>query len=615
MVAARVARSDLNSESLRPPRACLDSATCMAWVRDRAEPTASTDGSFCCRAGRRTVFDALRCGVGVRAAVVIGVCAGAYHYSLATLLGGLGLQTPLAGLGLVPAISLVIAAVSGRPGAGEPDIHDRYLDYIIGIPLLLAALAVVVLLPVAFATFFWFWRLDLISLPLFAAAAVALCFGSRALWRLRFAIAFLALACPAPYVLLVDGGAQALAEPSLAVLRRLLTLLPLAQPAAAGGGSLFVVTHGTQSFLLRVGAAGAGVDGVLAFLLVGIPVAYLVRGRPAARAAWLLAGAAVTWALSLAWLLAYFGAGRTWGEGTAASLLNPYAGLLVFDLGLVAMLVALPALGLRFDLHAAWRSAVGPAGRAARPAVERAGPALAVLVVAGVVAAAANESLRQFQLVERPTGQPLLTQAAVLSRPLSGWTVQPDTSPAWAAGAVGRGVAWRRYRYLREAGPPGAAASPPVVLDLISTPGTGAVAGRDLESLYPLHAYRLVESRQVDLGGGVIGHSVVYRSRFSAGIWTAVDWEWPVRTQDGVAYERVILSVTGSESEPGNAAVAPGPMPAPTPGATPDLRSAVVGVLAGSAAQPASPAEARTLDSLSEFARRVVLLASEQAGP
>jgi hypothetical protein len=584
----------------------------MAWVRDRADPAASTGGATCCRTGRWAAFDAVRCGVGVRAAVVIGVCAGAYHYSLSTLLGGLGLQTPLAGLGLVPAISLVIAAVSGRPAAGEPDIHDRYLDYIIGIPLLLAALAVVVVLPIAFAAFFWFWRLDLISLPLFAAAAVALCFGSRALWRLRFAIAFLALACPAPYVLLVNGGAQSLAAPTLTVLRRLLTLLPLAQPAAAGGGSLFVVTHGTQSFLLRVGAAGAGVDGVLAFLLVGVPVAYLVRGRPAARAAWLAAGAAVTWALSVAWLLAYFGAGRTWGEGIAANLLNPYAGLLVFDLGLVAMLAALPALGLRFDLRAAWRSAAGPACRVTRPAVERAGPALALLVVAGVIAAAANESLRQFQLVERPTGQPLLAQAAMLSRPVSGWTVQPETKPAWAAEAAGRDVTWRRYRYLQEAGAPGAAAAPPVVLDLIAASGAGALAGRDLESLYPLHAYRLVESRQVDLGGGVIGHSAVYRSRFSTGVWMAVDWEWPVGTAEGVAYERVVLSLSaGSDSELGAPALAP-TAPADVP---PDLRSALVGVLAGSSTQMASPVEARTLDSLSGFARRVVLVASAQAGP
>src|SRR6266496_2779249 len=98
----------------------------MAWVRDRAERPASTGGSLCgSRAGRWTTFDMVRCGAVARAALVVGVCAGAFHYSLLTLLAGVGLQTPLAGLGPLPVTSLLIAAVSAPPDVGEPDIHDR----------------------------------------------------------------------------------------------------------------------------------------------------------------------------------------------------------------------------------------------------------------------------------------------------------------------------------------------------------------------------------------------------------------------------------------------------------------------------------------------------------
>src|SRR6266540_3282283 len=143
----------------------------MAWVRDRAVwPEAELRAAT----GRRRLLV-------LRVAITIGVCAGAYHYSLTTLMSGVGQQIPLAYLALVPAISLLVAAVSCRPSPHEPDIHDRYLDYIIGIPLVCGALAILVVLPVVLAAFFWYWRLDLISLPLFAAGAVALCFGSRAL--------------------------------------------------------------------------------------------------------------------------------------------------------------------------------------------------------------------------------------------------------------------------------------------------------------------------------------------------------------------------------------------------------------------------------------------------
>jgi hypothetical protein len=41
--------------------------------------------------------------------------------------------------------------------------------------------------------FFWFWRLDLLSIPLFVGGAIALLFGVRAFWRWRLVIAALFL--------------------------------------------------------------------------------------------------------------------------------------------------------------------------------------------------------------------------------------------------------------------------------------------------------------------------------------------------------------------------------------------------------------------------------------
>src|SRR5207245_323567 len=62
--------------------------------------------------------------------------------------------------------------------------------------------------PVRLSIVYWLWRLDLLSLPLFAAGAVALVFGVRMLFRLRFALGFLVLAWPPPYLLLLNDQLQ-----------------------------------------------------------------------------------------------------------------------------------------------------------------------------------------------------------------------------------------------------------------------------------------------------------------------------------------------------------------------------------------------------------------------
>ena len=123
----------------------------------------------------------------------------AYNYSLITLLQTADQQTPLAYISLVPAIALALAAIRARPLKPEPPIYDRHVDYTIGIPLILTALAINEILPSRMSAMFWVYRIDLFTLPFFVAGAVAIIFGTRVLWRQRLAILFLFLAWPYPY--------------------------------------------------------------------------------------------------------------------------------------------------------------------------------------------------------------------------------------------------------------------------------------------------------------------------------------------------------------------------------------------------------------------------------
>ena len=138
-----------------------------------------------------------------RPAATIVVILLAYRVSFQTLLESLSLDTPLAHLALVPLIALGLAVIGARRKSGPP-IHDRQLDWIVGIPLVLLALGANFLLPSQLSTEFWVYRVDLVSLPFFVAGVVAILLGTRMLWRMRMGILFLFLAWPYPYSRVLD---------------------------------------------------------------------------------------------------------------------------------------------------------------------------------------------------------------------------------------------------------------------------------------------------------------------------------------------------------------------------------------------------------------------------
>src|SRR5205823_2454472 len=183
--------------------------------------------------------------------------------------------------------------------------------------------------------------------PLFAAGAISLVFGFRTLWRIRFAIAFLWLAWPPPYTLLLDGWLETSTTATLAALGSLVDVLPVAQQLQGGDGSLFSITHGAESFVLSVASACAGANSSLGFALVGLAFVGVAGGGLIRKSLWLAAGTMLIWSLNLLRILVIFGAGRVWGEGVAIDTLHPFLGLVGFTLGLLVMVAASPSFGVR----------------------------------------------------------------------------------------------------------------------------------------------------------------------------------------------------------------------------------------------------------------------------
>jgi hypothetical protein len=167
-------------------------------------------------------------GRALPALVQVGLTLGAIGIAFATSLAGLSQRLTLGAPGLVPLISLLLAVgIAVRRRRPEPDIHDRYFDYILGLALLGTATAAMWFLPGAMSIFFWSWRLDMVWLPFFAAGAITLVGGARALWRYRLPIFFLFLAWPLPYVVArIPGGVAAAAIAGLGLILALHISLP-----------------------------------------------------------------------------------------------------------------------------------------------------------------------------------------------------------------------------------------------------------------------------------------------------------------------------------------------------------------------------------------------------
>ncbi|HEV2310381.1 MAG TPA: exosortase/archaeosortase family protein, partial [Acidimicrobiia bacterium] len=279
-------------------------------------------------------------------AIFVAVVVVAYHYSLSTLFRTLQSDTPLAYLGLVPVMALGLAAVLSRPDPKEPAIHDRQVDYIVGIPLLVASLAIDIVLPVHLSSMFWIWRVDLLALPLFVAGSIALLFGVRTLWRGRIPIAFLFLAWPLPYTSLLTSQLQSFTNATVSAVKVALKALPVAKALPGSDGTLFSITHGHKAFPVSVASACSGVNGLVGYGLVAVAFLAIVKGGFLRKIIWLLTGLALIWLLNVGRIVAIFAAGHAWGEKVAIDALHPYLGLVTFGIGVLVMLLLMCRFGL-----------------------------------------------------------------------------------------------------------------------------------------------------------------------------------------------------------------------------------------------------------------------------
>lgn len=476
-----------------------------------------------------------------RVVVVLAAVVGAYHYSLLTLVRALGVDSPLAYLGLIPFVAAALCFATARPGPHEPEVHDRYLDRIIGIPLVVVPVLVLLVLPAQLSTYFWIWRIDLLTLPLFAAGTVALVFGTRTLVRIRLGLLWLFAAWPVPYQYGLQHGLEPFTNLTVRTLRRVTDVVSLAafEPGREGA---FTVSGPGESFTVVVASACSGANSLVGFLLVGGATAMLSRGSRRAKVVWLAVGAALVWALNVVRILLIFLVGGWWGERTAIDVFHPYIGLVFFSVAVTTMMLTSSRFGVELGR-----------GRVERPSlaasVERGAPrwmaAGAVLLVVASLAGSLDAQLKVVDPVAGALGAPRLGSFADTAVEMNGFRGEVIDRFEWTERFFGSDSDWTRYEFDGP-GTTELAATIPIIADVVTTSDVQTFNDFGVEACYKFHGYDVQGDRRVDLGNGVTGSLLVWKDPASPITWTTVYWHWPVSTDDGVRYQRIVLMFNSS---------------------------------------------------------------------
>jgi len=532
----------------------------------------------------------------IQVGVFLTVVVVAYHYSLSTLLQTLDLDTPLAYIGLVPIIALGLAAIRATSPVVEPHIYDRQVDYIVGGPLILTALAIEFLMPSRLSAMFWVWRIDLLSLPFFVAGVGIIIFGIRAVWRQRLAVAYLFLAWPVPFSYLLVKLLGSFTNATLRALHPIANLLHVATAQPGTDASIFLIKHAGHVFPLSVVSACSGVNGMVGFLLVGAAFAAIVTGPRLHKTVWLAVGLFLLWAINLGRLVLIFWTGQHFGEHFAIDVLHPVIGLVTFNLGVLLMVLLLKPAGLRIG-EPRWAGDLKERVKEVVPARSLAVPnvfsAIAVVVVVGLVLGVNNGGLRSYDLVANAAGEPKLASFLLYPSSPPGW---PRASFGYefdfAKPFFGESSEWYRWSYVAPATiKSGLYTSAPVVADVVNTSDLESFSAYGVEACYRFHGYALKDIAQVSLGGGITGETLSYSTQQHLD-WSIVYWIWPVLDGTTTRYERIILylqDTTGTTVR--------------TPGTVTGIKTLEGGL---STATPADQILVSNRDFLVDFARQAI---------
>jgi exosortase len=459
-----------------------------------------------------------------------------YHLTLASFADYLRLETPLAYLPLLPLFTVGLALLVARRHRNAPAVRDRHIDLVIGVPILLVAVALITLVPTVASTYYWTNRPDVLSMGFFVIGAVVLCYGLSWAWRLRAPLAFLLLMWPALYLHIMAGVMQsftAATNNTLALfVHRLLGVTVV--PVANDSPQLVVHPAHLAPVSISVGSACSGADSVLGFLLIGGAILTAMRGGAGRKLLWIVAGLAVTFVANLVRItsiVALAGAGHA---DFAINTFHTWIGLILFAGVMLLMASLLGRFGLRLRDDAPSSGALPAAAPQRRPRRRRA--LIVALVAVTAALAAADHSLATYAAFDDGYGAPTVQACGVQNSAPAGYRVETNGSYPWARQYFGPNSTFTRFLVL------GTSSAQLSYADVVVTDDRGSLDAYNLQNCYLFHNYDIVTTDHIDLGSGVTGLLLNYSDPAGKARWATVSWAWPIDKDGKTYYERIVLT-------------------------------------------------------------------------
>jgi len=516
--------------------------------------------------------------VGIVIATVV-----AYHFTLSSFFDFLSRDTPLAYLPLLPLFCIGIAIVTAkRYGTARTPIQDRQIDFLIGVPVILVALALITIAPAIASAYYWTDRADVVSLALFAFGATTLAYGITWAWRLRASFIFLLLMWPALYLHLLSPVMQQFADWTNSALALVVQHLPLGVVADPSAQTVIVSPPHAAPVTISIVSACSGANSVLGFALIGGAILTTMSGGRGRKLLWWITGMVLCFVFNLLRLLSIVGISALGHSGFALGGYHAVIGLVLFAIAVVVMLYALPLFGLHSkdavqeigraakptaptpklaDLVAqsaagtasmsvmAPRTAV-PTARASRAPRRRAARrriAIGLVCAFTAIVALADHGLQPYAAFEDGTGSPTVHPFGINSAP-AGWQVEQIAEYPWVTQYFGSNATWLRYLVTR----PGSGNV--AYADVILTDDKGSLDTYSVQNCFLFHNYDVRTAERVDLGNGVVGLLLNYSDPSTNSRWATMSWAWPVNNKGETYYERINLTsspVQGSGLQPG----------------------------------------------------------------
>ena len=461
----------------------------------------------------------------------------AYHFTLLSLLDFLRLDTPLAYLPLLPLFTVWTAAATVERYRGQKaPIQDRQVDYLVGIPMLVAALLLITAVPAVWSTYYWSERPDVISLALFVSGAVVVFYGFNWFWRLRAPLLFLFLMWPALYLHTAAGILQRFSDATNAALGVVVTRLPVGVTSGGQPGLLSVhLPHGAP-LLVSIGSACSGASSVLGFALIGSAVLLMVQGRRPTKFLWLAVGLGLTFALNVVRILSILALASAGHPSFALGGYHAVIGLCLFALATVIMVSALPLFRLQLsDPWPATRTKVAASLNRPRRGFRWFLP-FAVFYVLTLLLSYADHDLRAYAAFADGTGAPTVEAFGTNPGQASTGYVQHVATYGWATQYFGPNSDFSRWAVSR----PNSGGV--VWADVVRTDDRGTLDAYNLQNCFLFHNYFISTSRRIDLGNGVTGLLLNYSDPGTKSRWATVSWAWPINYKGETYYERVALT-------------------------------------------------------------------------